>query len=178
MKLPDFLIADLYKDTLVEIPLTKIDFISSMSGRNIDPEKKSQNDPLRYLGENGKQICIIVDSKEAVFVEEADLTFLISVLKACELNLADVAIVNIANTPANYTYVKETLGTRYFILFGTLPSTISLPFSVPHFQLQNYADCIFMTAPSLSTINQTTEEVKTLKKNLWGSLLNMFSISK
>lgn len=174
MKLPDFLIADLYKDVLVEIP----DFISTQSNSTIETEIISVNKPLKYLGENGKYISIIVDRKEAVFLEEADLDFLTNVLKACELNMADVAIINIANTPTNYSYMKETLGTKYFILFGTLPSTILVPFSVPHFQLQKYADCTFMTAPLLSSINQKTEEVKALKKKLWESLLNMFSTSK
>src|SRR4051812_42374717 len=92
IKLPDFQIAELYKRTLVGID-TGV-FTMPKENPEIEPEAVSTKDTIKYKGENRKQVIIIVNQPEEAHIKESDLTFLTTVLKACNLSLADIAIVN------------------------------------------------------------------------------------
>lgn len=177
MKLPDFAIADLYKDVLVEIvqPTTnkKIEI-----NKNIEKDisNVSKNKTLKYLGENKKNIAIIVSNPNVVFTDEDDLIFITNVLKSIDLNLSDIALINLAAISASYKEMQDILLTQYFIFFGVLPSALSIPINVPHFQIQKYADFCFLTAPSIEQLNKETAEAKLIKTKLWVSLQNMFGL--
>ncbi len=183
MKLPDFLIADLYKDALIETGHTNTKNVLEKKSEKIKSNetlvvKENKTISVNFLGENDKKICVIVYSEKVVFIEDDDLLFLTNILKSVELNLADIALINLAVTTITYVELEKILNSKYFIFFGTLPSSISMPFIVPHFQIQKYADINVMTAPTLADLNKKTEESKLQKTKLWVSLKNMFCISK
>src|SRR5215216_6730043 len=48
-----------------------------------------------YLGNNERKILLLVNYPVDLFLPDKELSFLTSVLSACKLSLADVAIVNI-----------------------------------------------------------------------------------
>ena len=177
MKLPKFLIADLYKEVLVEIgqknPKNNSYTIEKKENIEKGIDTKKGNTSLKYLGDNNKNIIILVSNSSAIFIEEEDLNFLTNVLKSVELNLADIALINLATTTTTYSDLLETFKAKYFIFFGTTPSSISLPLNVPHFQIQQYAGFYFMTVPSITDLNKPTEEAKLLKTKLWVGLRNM-----
>ncbi|HLL44409.1 MAG TPA: hypothetical protein VK369_14765, partial [Segetibacter sp.] len=104
-------------------------------------------------------------------------TFLINILKACQLNRADIAIVNVAKQDVTYTAIKDELGALQILLFEVEPSLIKLPFKIPAFQIQNYAGCTILTVPALSALNKPDSEGKLLKTKLWNSLKQLFGIS-
>jgi hypothetical protein len=179
IQLPDFLIADFYKSVLVEIdPFTS------------QPEKLPEEKPVttvevkvassekpNFLGENGKNVIIVVNQPNSIYLEEDDLAFLTNILKACRLNLADIAIVNTSNNEITYSLIKQQLNASKILLFDVEPSAIKLPFIIPAFQVQNYAGCTIMLAPALSTLNKPTQDGKLLKTKLWVSLKQVFGIS-
>ena len=125
------------------------------------------------MGRNEKKILILVLKKDVPFIEEGELSFLSSVLTACKLSLADVAIVNLENLPAaDYRLLQEQLQSKTILLFDVDTQAIDLPFNFPHFQVQQFEQATYLSAPSLNTI----EKEKALKTQLWNCLKNIFRL--
>ena len=78
ISLPPQLLADLYQHVLVQGTATAMHVKES----------------IPFLGKNGKNILIVVNKKEAVYLPDTELGFLTTVLSACNLDLSHVAIVN------------------------------------------------------------------------------------
>src|SRR5215218_6626688 len=72
------LMADLYADCLIEDVATTV------------PEKARKI----YLGQNKKKVLVVVSNESVPFLPDNELGFLTSVLTACKLSMADIAIVN------------------------------------------------------------------------------------
>ena len=129
------------------------------------------------MGENKKNVIIMVNEPKAVYLSEDDLGFLTTILKACQLSLADIGIINIAEQKVNFETIKQELRPKKILLFDVEPSVIKLPFLIPVFQPQNFDDCTIMVAPPLPYLNKPTQEGKLLKTKLWVSLKQVFNIS-
>ena len=176
--LPDFLIADLYKDSLVAIN----DFTAREQGpakETVAAENKAVEaspEKIEYYGDNAKNIIVVVNQPNTTHLNKDDLSFLTNILKACQLNAGDIAIINVAKQPVTYAAIKEQLNAIQILLFDVEPSAIGLPFKIPSFQVQNYAGCTIMPAPALSALNKQTVEGKLLKTKLWNSLKQIFGI--
>jgi hypothetical protein len=128
------------------------------------------------LGENKKQVTIVVNQSSIAFLTDDQFTLLTSVLKACKLNMADVSIVNLANSAKNFTQLHQTLNTRFLLLFDVATSAIDLPFSIPLYQLQSYDQCQILQATSLNTMLGEEKAAKDEKMKLWNGLRKMFSL--
>jgi hypothetical protein len=176
--LPDFLIADLYKDSLVDIE-NFYDPQQALAG-SLPEETAIENGvagKIKFSGENRKDITVVVDGAGSANVPKEDLAFLSNILKACQLNTSDIAIVSTGQQEVTYKEIKEQLNAHHILLFDVEPSVIGLPFKIPHFQVQHYDGCAIMPAPALKTLNKNTPEGKLLKTKLWNSLKLFFNIS-
>jgi hypothetical protein len=139
INLPGFVIADLYRNSLIqpsaaeglpkampeggalpqrEAANTKPQtppLLEGAGGRPSEPVTITQpvkkEEPVAYktLGNNKRQITVVVNCPTDVYVPEADLQFLTKMLGACKLNMADVAIVNYANAPIAIDRLKTQL---------------------------------------------------------------------
>jgi hypothetical protein len=179
IQLPDFLIADLYKNSLVEIENAKENRqIPAQKGNTLSTELMTPqlDSSLKYLGQNEKNIAIILNSNEAAYVNDSDLQFLTNILRACNLHLGDIAIINTDIQPVTFSGLKESLSAKHVLLFGVEPGDIKLPFSIPQFQVQQYAGCTIITAPPLAELNAPTSEGKLIKTKLWVSLQRCFDL--
>ena len=164
INLPASVIADLYHSSLIETGKTDKKFYpDTISETKITPDQK-ENSAWKYLGENKKNILIIVNYPDAVYLPDDDLIFLTGILGACKLGIGDVAIVNFNNhSEASY---KELIGyfkSKYVFLFGVEPAAFDLPISFPHFQLQSFDNHSFLFSPALKEL----ENDKLLKSKLW-----------
>lgn len=169
-QLPDFLIADLYKNSLV-----------IMDNEPRLPERKTEPDRAIterqwFLGSNLQKITLLVHEKEAVYLPDDSLQFLSNILGACQLNLGDVAIVNHSNDPVNYLFLKEALTPAFLLLFGVTAQGVELPFTIPHYQVQKYDNCQILLAPPLHTLLGNTQEARLEKSKLWLCLKKMFKV--
>ncbi len=92
IKLPASLIADLYKSSLIETKETinGLQTKEVLTEKDISPAHKG----ITALGNNQKNILIVVDYNDAVHLPDAELNFLTGILGACKLSVGDVAIVN------------------------------------------------------------------------------------
>jgi hypothetical protein len=156
ISLPAQLIADLYEFSLIE-----------------REPALSTPEAIKFLGKNEKKILILVSKDNVAFVEDEELDFLSSILLACKLSLTDVAVINLKNFgDTDYHYLIDQLKTKKIILFDVEAQTIDLPFNFPKFQLQQFDQAVYLSAPSLKEI----QKEKTLKTELWNCLKNLFGL--
>ena len=170
------IIAALYPSSLIN--LDKVGVIPlSKQAETIVPEIKIEPAAVetswKFLGNNQKNILIIVNYDTAVHLPDEELNFLTNMLAACKLSLGDVAIVNRYNyKETGYKDFLAHFKSRIVFLFGLEPAIFGLPVSFPHFQVQTVANCTFLYAPALEETRNDT----LLKSKLWVSLRNIFGI--
>jgi hypothetical protein len=177
IQLPAAAIVDLYSSSLIESGEINREnnptAITTDANEKVISNTSEETGSWKWLGENKKNILVAVRHKEAVHLPDSELQFLTGILSACQLSLADVAIVNLEKHPgANYKPVTEQFQSRIALLFDVEPASFGLPMSFPHFQIQPFANCSFIYAPSLSEL----ENDKVLKSKLWVILRRMFNI--
>jgi hypothetical protein len=195
IQLPDFVIADLYRQSLIEpegpMPRREVPLVAEVQPLAEPVANKPKEKPVpvkeapapvkstelpayKILGNNKQQITVVVNCPNDVFVPEAELQFLTKMLGACKLNMADVAIVNHATAAVAIDRLKQQLQPRFVLLLGVEPSTIQLPISFPTFKEQAYAGTTYLFTPALDQLNQETDNAKVQKRQLWDCLKRMF----
>ena len=166
IKLPVSVMVDMYHSYLIE----------GNDQMRVDKElviKQEKNAKWKSLGSNDKNILIIVNSNEAVYLPDNELTFLTGVLTACKLSLADVAIVNLQHYPeASYKELTIFFATKIVLLFDIEPAAFGLPMNFPYYQIQVFAGNSFLYAPSLKQLENDRVE----KTKLWVCLKRLFNI--
>lgn len=135
-------------------------------------EGSGETTPVRFLGENGKNILVLVRDETAAFLAEDSFGFLASVLSACKLSVADIALVNLYHYPdASFAGLVTQFNARTGILFGTLPLRGSL--SERDYGIREVEGVRILSADGLELIRSD----KSLKARLWSSLQKLFNLS-
>jgi hypothetical protein len=169
IKLPASLVADLYHSSLIDTDET---IVSQVVADTIE-DKPADHPGWKWLGENRKNILIIVNYTDAVHLPDNDLVFLTGIIGACKLSMADVAVVNLNNHPeASYKELVAFFKSKIVLLFAVEPASFGLPMSFPHFQIQPFAGNSFLFSPSLKEL----ENDKVLKSKLWVCLKRLFNL--
>ncbi|MBI5371753.1 MAG: hypothetical protein HZA79_06980 [Sphingobacteriales bacterium] len=166
-------VAGLYKNHLVETGGTTPPVPKPVSLPS-SPEKTGPA-PAEWkaLGNNGKQVLVLVDRKDVVYLPDQELNFLTGILSACKMNLADVAILNLHQYPGSgYKELVPFFNSKKVLLFGVEPAAIDLPLDFPSFQAQAFNGTTYLWSPDLGTM----ETDKLLKTKLWVSLKQLFNI--
>lgn len=162
IQLPPVLMQDLYKKSLIDLD----------SRQKKTAEPATGNWP--FLGKNERSIVLIVNEKDTAFLSENDLSFLMGVLSACKLSMADVALLNLFKVPGmNYEGLMKQFSPSKVIFFGVEPTDVDFPLQFPQYKLQNYNNQTYLCAPALSVLAAQKEQ----KILLWGCLKTMFSIA-
>ena len=178
IQLPDFVVAELYKDKLVIIPETQMNTNAADKDKKINPTKTegSSQEKKFWLGDNKKQVAIIVNDHKNVFIDDNALQFLTNILSACQLNLSDVAIVNIADAQRSFNEITRTLNSKYALLFGIDADKSFLQEKPELFVNTTINNIRIVAAPPLETMMPQTQEAKATKSKLWNALKKMFEI--
>ena len=156
------MLQDMYSNSLVDL--------KSGSPESVD----NANDTISFLGNNLKHVTIIVKSDTAIYLPEDELNFLLGILTACKLSMADVALVNSSkNQTLDYTGITSQLNAEKLLLFGITPSALQLPLQFPYYQVQKFNSQVYLAAPTLNEL----ENDKDQKTKLWNCLKQVFAIA-
>ena len=160
-------IASLYKNSLVQIN----------AKQQVLPQTNINDEPVdsvwKYLGENKKKTLVIVRNANAVHISDKQLSFLTKLLAACNLNLADVAVLNFHDhNSTEFNEILDYFKPKIVLLFDVEPGEFGLPMIFPQFQVQGHKDTLFVSSPSLEVI----EPDKSLKGRLWVCLKKIFNL--
>lgn len=129
--------------------------------------------PVTSTGRAGKNILIITNNEKQAGLPDEDLAFLTKVLSACQLGLADVAIVNWSSAPhQNAAAMIKQFSAKSVILFGMAAEAFGLPANSPLYTVNSVQGQQYVIAPSLNEIEKTKEA----KTKLWASLKQLFCI--
>lgn len=174
--LPAIVVEQLYNSSLVGNNTAAEEKKLVSEPVKIEPASNSEGSPLKewkFLGNNNKKILIILKSEDAVHLPDNQLTFLTGILSACNLSLADVAIVNTNNHPqVLYKELTTSFASKIVLLFDIEPAVFGLPMSFPFYQIQAFAGNSFLYSPALKNI----ENNKIEKSKLWVSLKRLFNL--
>lgn len=156
--LSPFLVQHLYKHSIVELETVK---------ENVTADKPQ----VSFLGRNEKRVLIIVNETATPFLPDENLTLLTGILTACNLSLADIALVNFGqNSQLEFNGLMEQFSPTLVILFGVEPQQLLFPLHFPNFQLQKYNHQTYLSAPSLNMLAKDTKQ----KKEFWLCLQQHF----
>jgi hypothetical protein len=159
--LPDMVLQGLYSKSLYDLETNK-SVIDDMQAGGIS-----------FLGSNQKHITILVNSDAATYLPDDELNFLLGILTACKLSMADIALVNLyKNADLTYSILAEQLKAEKIFLFGLNAATIELPLQFPHYQVQQFNNQVYLSSVSLTEMQANKEE----KMKLWACLKKIFSI--
>jgi hypothetical protein len=159
--LPDMVLQDLYSKSLYDLETNKSDLDDIQPGN------------ISFLGSNQNHITILVNSDAAIYLPDDELNFLLGILTACKLSMADVALVNLdKNADITYSILTDQLKAKKVFLFGLNAATIELPLQFPHYQVQQFNNQVYLSSVSLSEMQANKEE----KMKLWNCLKKIFSI--
>ena len=160
IQLSPLLVEKLYSKALVDLNTVKLQ----------GTEKGEAG--FNWLGNNEKNVLIVVNEQEAANLQDSDLNLLVGILSACKLSMADIALLNFhRNNTANFNKLNETFNPSTIILFGILPEALDFPLNFPHFQLQAYNGQHYLCSPALNVLATDVA----LKKQLWLSLQKHFT---
>ena len=140
---------------------------------NKPAERIKSGGKIGFLGTNQKKIAILVSANESIYLPEEELNFLLGILTACKLSMADIALINLAKNPdLTYTAITEQLKAENILLFGLNAEALQLPLEFPHYQIQAFNNQVYLSSLSLSALQKDKDE----KMKLWNCLKKIFSI--
>jgi DNA polymerase III psi subunit len=172
MNLPPYLVAQLYPSSLVgqEKKPDPITFVPTEPSVLAEPELTIE---WKSLGSNRKGILVAVNYENITNLPDAQLEFLMQLLKACQLSLHDVALINMNNYPGvAHTSILSQFSTKVVLLFGITIQDWGFPFQTPPYQVQSFSDYTVMHAPALHDLQND----KPAKGLLWAALKNIFHL--
>lgn len=162
IQLPAIVLQDLFKHSLIDL--------------NTDKPVLPVNDTpaIGFLGSNNKNITILVQDINNIYLPDEELNFLIGILSACKLSMADVALINIAGHPGlTYTMLEQELHAGILLLFGITPRQLELPLEFPSYQIQKFNNQVYLSAATLQVLQGDKAE----KTKLWNCLKQVFDIN-
>ena len=155
-RLPGWLLARLYPDGLITAPAPA----------------PAGAPAAGTLGGNARQVLVLVCHPGATVLPDADLAFLLNILKACRLGLPDVRVVNTALVPeAGHEALARDHRPRTALLFGVTPADIGLPLPLPAYQVQAFQDVRYLCGPALGALSADADA----KRRLWAGLRQLFT---
>jgi hypothetical protein len=175
IELPASVVASLYPSVLVagdnNTTSTPAPAVAAPVSKPASTTDNEAGSPWKFLGNNQRNILVVVNHSDILHLPDADLTFLTNMLTACKLGLGDITLLN-------FDHYKDTGGpailkhfkSRTVLLFGLEPASFGLPVSFPAFQVQNVANVQYLFAPTLTELL----EDKLLKSKLWVCLQKIF----
>jgi len=159
-------IALLFKNSLVEIDEKK-------QGSKQEAKSPMTDSGFKFLGGNKKRTLVVVRYNNAVHLADKQLSFLTKLLAACNLSLADVTIFNFQDQQSSqFNQIIDHFKPKSVLLFDIKPADFGMPMNFPDFQVQAYKDAVFVSSPSLETI----EPNKDLKGRLWTCLKKIYNL--
>lgn len=127
---------------------------------------------LKYLGENQKNILLLIENESEAYLNEELFNLLTNILNACKLGMQDVALLNIAAYPGlTLQDYHQATGFRQCILFAIPHARLGLAEMAPYL-----AETHFGASVVFSDHLQQIATDKALKGRLWMALKQLFGI--
>lgn len=161
-QLSSYLVQELYKDYLIDLEKEQIS------------DQSLNADTIQHLGQFQQSVLILIHYPDSPYLPDETLQFLLGILQACRLSMADVAIVNLARHPhIRYQTLQDQFKPHYWLGFNLNLGTMEFPIQFPEYQVQQYNHQSFVHGPALEMIQADPAQ----KRQLWNALKKAFQIT-
>jgi hypothetical protein len=173
-------LVDLYKDNLVvveDIPLENKAAVEQtiVTKKEAIKEEKWEG-PIKSLGEHNKKITVIVNDPNSVHLNETDFILLTSILNACRLTIADIALINIGKQPVGLHQILQEYPSTLLISFAVDATQLKVKLPSTLYKVTQLGETHILFSNALSTMQGTGAEAKQEKAKLWTVLKKIFEL--
>ena len=173
-------LVDLYKDNLVvveDIPLENKAAVEQTIVTKKDAIKEEKwEGPIKSLGEHNKKITVIVNDPNSVHLNETDFILLTSILNACRLTIADIALINIGKQPVGLHQILQEYPSTLLISFAVDATQLKVKLPSTLYKVTQLGETHILFSNALSTMQGTGAEAKQEKAKLWTVLKKIFEL--
>ncbi len=190
--LPAAALVSLFKDTLVlpEMEIKSPENIekalitaigkeaieSTQVNEVVNEQKSTPPAPLKFLGDHLKKIMVIVNDSNAVHLNETDLGLLSSILNACKLTLADIALINTAQQPLSMHEMLNTLPSQLVLAFDLSAAQLKIKLPTTLYKPIVLGETHILFSSSLQSMQGADQTAKLEKSKLWNALKLLFKL--
>ena len=150
--------------------------VQSDTDTDTPPIANGDSREIKYLGEHLKQVTIIVKDELAVYLNENDLTLLSSILSACKLTLADIALINVAQQKLGLHEILNVLPSKLVMIFDVSSATLKIKLPTTLYKSIQLGDTYLLFSNSLSLMQGGDTSAKLEKGKLWAILKTLFQL--
>jgi hypothetical protein len=179
--LPPAVLVSLYKDSLVladmEIKPVKI-AENKLHGKEQETitEETEMASPIKYLGDHHKKILVVVNDPASVYLNESDFILLTSILNACRLTIADIALINLGNQKASLHEMLTKLPSLLVIVFELDSKALKIKLPSTLYKVTPLGETNLLFSAALSTMQGSSTDAKKEKGKLWTVLKQIFQL--
>lgn len=180
--LPNSVLVNLYKESLVlgTVP-TNVDKKATTSA--VIKEKEEIKDlettpiaPIKYLGAHQKKIMVLVQDSNAVHLNERDFDLLTSILNACKLTIADIALINLANKNYSLHQILVQIPSDIVLIFDINPTQLKIKLPTKIYSPILLGETQLLFSNNLSNMQGIDQASKIEKTKLWTALKLIFKL--
>jgi len=131
---------------------------------------------FKYLGDHHKKIVVLVNDPASVYLNEADFILLTSILNACRLTIADIALVNLGNQKAGLHQILNLLPSKLVIAFELDSKALKIKLPTPLYKVIPLGENNLLFSKSLAGMQGTDANAKQEKAKLWAVLKQIFQL--
>lgn len=132
--------------------------------------------PVKFLGEHKKNITVIVHDANAVYLNEDDFILLTSILNACKLTIADIALINIANQSTSLHQCLNELPSTHVIAFDIRPEQLKIKLPNTLYKVHLVGETTIVFSNALFSMRDSSAQAKQEKAKLWQLLKSIFKL--
>ncbi len=142
----------------------------------VNEQKSTPPAPLKFLGDHLKKIMVIVNDSNAVHLNETDLGLLSSILNACKLTLADIALINTAQQPLSMHEMLNTLPSQLVLAFDLSAAQLKIKLPTTLYKPIVLGETHILFSSSLQSMQGADQTAKLEKSKLWNALKLLFKL--
>jgi hypothetical protein len=173
-QLPSSVLVNLYKESLV----------LGMGPKNVDKNVKSDLPieatlpitPIKFLGEHQKKILVLVQDINAVHLNERDFDLLTSILNACKLTIADIALINLANKNFSLHQILTQVPSEFVLVFDINATQLKIKLPTKLYAPILLGETQLLFSNNLIQMQGMDQDSKIEKTKLWSALKLLFKL--
>jgi len=118
----------------------------------------------------------VVNDPASVYLNESDFILLTSILNACRLTIADIALINIGNQKASLHEMLTKLPSLLVIAFDIDAKALKIKLPTTLYKTTPLGETNLLFSAALSTMQGTSADAKKEKGKLWTVLKQIFQL--
>jgi hypothetical protein len=180
--LPNSVLVNLYKESLVlEVAPANVD--KKVQASQPVEEKNTAiaseehlTAPIKFLGEHQKKILVLVQDINAVHLNERAFDLLTSILNACKLTIADIALINLANKNFSLHQILTQVPSDFVLIFDINPTQLKIKLPTKLYTPILLGATQLLFSNNLSAMQGLDQDSKIEKTKLWSALKIIFKL--